>query len=227
MRWLTRFLTLTFGLPLLCMLGFAVLMVASVSVAAAQLPGWAQKPVIAWMMGVPQLTGSDAGVIDPSTSPAGVGVGWDGYVDPADTGPPSGIPLVGNVYITCDFHDPLYTSHTGVDLVLWPEQTFGAPIYTTLAGKVVWAGWNGPWGNLVVVENAGYQVWFAHLSQIDVADGEILGYGDVVGLVGSTGNSTGPHLHYGIKLQLEEGGQVWLDPLDYFGGDEYGWAICN
>jgi murein DD-endopeptidase MepM/ murein hydrolase activator NlpD len=155
-----------------------------------------------------------------------VGVGWDGYVDPADTGPPSGIPLVGNVYITCDFHDPLYTSHTGVDLVLWPETTFGAPIYTTMAGKVVWAGWNGPWGNLVVVENGGYQVWFAHLSEIHVLEGDNVASDEIVGLVGSTGNSTGPHLHYGIKMKVNDG-QVWLDPLDYFGGDEYGWAVCG
>ena len=96
-----------------------------------------------------------------------------------------------------------------------------------MAGRVVWAGPNGPWGNLVVVENGSYQIWFAHLSQVDVFTGEILDYGDVVGLVGSTGNSTGPHLHYGIKQRTEDGGQVWLDPLGYFGGDKYAWAICD
>ena len=225
MRWLTRFLGFTFGLPLLCAFAFAALFVASVGVAAEQLPAWAQKPVAGWLLGQPQLIGSEAGFGDPSSSPAGIGVGWDGYAD-ADAAPPNGLPLAGNVYITCGFHDPAYTSHTGVDLVLWPEQTLGAPVYTTMAGKVVWAGWNGPWGNLVVVENAGYQVWFAHLVEIDVLAGQILAQGDVVGSVGSTGNSTGPHLHYGIKLQTEGGGQVWLDPVGYFGGAEYGYAVC-
>jgi murein DD-endopeptidase MepM/ murein hydrolase activator NlpD len=208
------------------MFGFIVLIVAMIGLAAAQLPGWAQKPVIAWMMGVEQLTGSDAGVIDPGTSPAGYGVGWDGYVDPSNISPPIGIPLKGNVYITCDFHDPQYTSHSGVDVVLWPEATLGAPVYTTMVGKVIYAGFNGPWGNLVVIENNGYQVWFAHLSEIWVFEGEIAASGAIVGLVGSTGNSTGPHLHYGIKKQTE-GGQVWLDPLDFFGGEAYGWAVCE
>ena len=70
----------------------------------------------------------------------------------------------------------------------------GTPVHTTMAGKVVWAGPNGPWGNLVVVENNGYQVWFAHLSVISVSVGDILEYGDVVGLSGNTGNSTGYRL---------------------------------
>ena len=72
---------------------------------------------------------------------------------------------------------------------------------------MVWAGANGPWGNLVVVENGGYQVWLAHLS-FRVSLGEILSYGDVVGLSGNTGNSTGAHLHYGIKQNT--GGQLCL-----------------
>jgi hypothetical protein len=95
----------------------------------------------------------------------------------------------------------------------------GTPIHTTIAGKVVWAGSNGPWGNLVVVENNGYQVWLAHLSSIQVSEGEILNYGDVVGLSGNTGNSTGAHLHYGIAKDRRKS-YVWLNP-NFFTEDVY------
>ncbi|MBK7454334.1 MAG: M23 family metallopeptidase [Anaerolineales bacterium] len=87
------------------------------------------------------------------------------------------------------------TSHSRVDLPV----NEGTPIYTTIARPVVWAAENGPWGNLVVVENDGYQVWLAHLSSIEVSEGDILEYGGLIGLSGNTGNSTGGHLHYGIK----------------------------
>jgi murein DD-endopeptidase MepM/ murein hydrolase activator NlpD len=85
----------------------------------------------------------------------------------------------------------------------------------------VWAGSNGPWGNLVVVENNGYQVWLAHLSNVQVVEGQILNYGDVVGLSGNTGNSTGAHLHYGIRQKTGEQSAVWLNPQNYFTVDEY------
>jgi murein DD-endopeptidase MepM/ murein hydrolase activator NlpD len=90
---------------------------------------------------------------------------------------------------------------------------------------VVWAGENGPWGNLVVVENNGFQTYYAHLSQISVAEGQVLARGESVGLSGTTGNSTGPHLHYGIKKKTETG-QVWLDPIDFFAGAEYTKVPC-
>ena len=224
MRWFTRFLTLIFGLPLLCVVVYVGVYVAAVSVAAEQLPGWAQGPVWAWLLGAEQMTGSDAGS-GVSSSPAGVGVGWVGYFGPG-AGLPSGIPISGGVYITCDFHDANYTDHSGVDLVLWPEATLGVPVSATMNGKVFWAGWNGPWGNLVGIENDGVQIWLAHLDTIAVVEGQIVSSGEVVGTVGSTGNSTGPHLHYGIKLQTEDG-QIWLDPLDYFGSDDYDWATCD
>jgi murein DD-endopeptidase MepM/ murein hydrolase activator NlpD len=96
----------------------------------------------------------------------------------------------------------------------------GTPIYTTIAGQVVWAAENGPWGHLVVVENDGYQVWLAHLSSIEVSEGDILEYGGLIGLSGNTGNSTGGHLHYGIKHRTEAGSFVWLDPRAYFTEDE-------
>ena len=69
--------------------------------------------------------------------------------------------------------------------------------------------------------NNGYQVWLAHLSSIQVSEGDILNYGDVVGLSGNTGNSTGAHLHYGIKHMTEAGSHVWLNPQLFFTDDEF------
>ena len=91
----------------------------------------------------------------------------------------------------------------------------------------MWAGSNGPWGNLVVVENNGYQVWLAHLSSVQVVEGQILNYGDVVGLSGNTGNSTGAHLHYGIRQKTGEQSAVWLNPQNFFSENEYIYIGCS
>jgi murein DD-endopeptidase MepM/ murein hydrolase activator NlpD len=64
-------------------------------------------------------------------------------------------------------------------------------------------------------------VWLAHLSNVQVVEGQILNYGDVVGLSGNTGNSTGAHLHYGIRQKTGEKSAVWLNPQNYFTVDEY------
>jgi murein DD-endopeptidase MepM/ murein hydrolase activator NlpD len=82
---------------------------------------------------------------------------------------------------------------------------FGIPVGTdvqaTMDGKVVYAGWNTEgYGNLVIVENGPYRTFFAHLSQIPVNVGDQIRKGDVVGLSGNTGNSTGPHVHYEVRL---------------------------
>ena len=119
-------------------------------------------------------------------------------------------------------HDPNYPSHTGVDFPV----VEGVAVLTTMAGKVVWADYNGPWGYLVVVENNGIQTYYAHLRQITVAEGQILTLGDSVGESGTTGNSTGPHLHYGIK-QKTETGYVWLNPIDFFDGSAYTKVVCK
>ncbi|MCK6585779.1 MAG: M23 family metallopeptidase, partial [Anaerolineales bacterium] len=166
-----------------------------------QLPSWAQPAVEQWLFDVPQYSEtSDNGSYTDDSAPAGLSaVLWNGYIGPESD--IYGLPLVGPIQhwsiwydkplLGCTFHDPHYQSHTGDDFPV----NEGTPVHTTMGGKVVWAGSNGPWGNLVVIENNGYQVWLAHLSSIQVAQGNILHYGDVVGLSGNTGNSTGAHLH--------------------------------
>jgi murein DD-endopeptidase MepM/ murein hydrolase activator NlpD len=220
MRALFYSLLAALGAPLLCGALFVILLSTFVGLTIPQLPSWAQGGMTEWLLGKPQPRGSETW--DNGTSLAGVGVGWDGHVDPRDPAPPRGLPLGGTVYLGCLFHDPNYTSHTGVDF----PAVRGTPVYTTMAGKVVWAELNGPWGNLVVVENNGHQIYLAHLDTFAVIQGQILQYGDTVGAVGSTGNSTGYHLHYGIKRQTD-GGQVWLDPVSTFGNAEYLKVACK
>jgi murein DD-endopeptidase MepM/ murein hydrolase activator NlpD len=83
--------------------------------------------------------------------------------------------------------------HSGIDL----ESPPGAPAYATAAGTVTAAEWNGGYGLMVEIQHDhGYATRYAHLSRIAVKQGQDIKAGDVVGFVGSTGRSTGPHLHY-------------------------------
>ncbi len=213
--------------PMLCGAAFVVAYVTLVALTIPQLPTWAQPGVYQWLMDIPQ--DSEYGIEEGSgfgdSTPAGVGVGWHDYSD--GTGDVFGLPLVGPVYhwgnlkekpvLGCIFHDSNYTSHTGVDFPV----AEGTPVHTTMSGQVVFAGWNGPWGNLVVIQNGDYQIWLAHFSAITVQVDDILEHGDVVGLSGNTGNSTGPHVHYGIKHRTEAGSFAWLNPHLFFDEDLY------
>ncbi len=111
---------------------------------------------------------------------------------------PSGLPVQG--VITAGFHDPAYRAqfgreHEGIDIGV----PIGTPVQTTLAGRVVWSGERGAWGQVVAVENGEWLVIFAHLSQVLVKENEIVSVGEIVGLSGSSGNSTGPHVHYEVR----------------------------
>lgn len=86
--------------------------------------------------------------------------------------------------------------HTGLDI----GAATGTPAQTPEAGTVSFAGWNGGYGNYVVVDHGnGLQTAYAHLSEIHVSKGQTVAAGTTVGEVGSTGNSTGPHLHFEVK----------------------------
>jgi peptidoglycan hydrolase-like protein with peptidoglycan-binding domain len=87
--------------------------------------------------------------------------------------------------------------HTGVDF----PQPMGAPVGAAGVGVVGFAGWNsGGYGNLVVVKHRlGYETWYAHLSQIAVGVGQAVAGGSRIGYIGSTGYSTGPHLHFEVR----------------------------
>lgn len=87
--------------------------------------------------------------------------------------------------------------HAGLDFPV-PR---GTPIRASAAGTVIFAGYNsGGYGNLVVVQHPhGYTTWYAHMSRVLSSVGQNVAAGTRLGLVGSTGNSTGPHLHFEIR----------------------------
>ena len=89
--------------------------------------------------------------------------------------------------------------HSGLDLLA----AAGTPVRAAGAGTVTFAGWNaGGYGNLVVIDHAnGVSSWYAHLSRIDVTSGAAVTTATQVGLVGATGNATGPHLHFEVRLR--------------------------
>jgi murein DD-endopeptidase MepM/ murein hydrolase activator NlpD len=86
--------------------------------------------------------------------------------------------------------------HTGVDIAA----ARGSPVRAAFGGMVLYAGWFGGYGKLIVIDHGdGYSTLYGHLSAIDVAVGDQITRGQVVGRVGSTGYSTGPHLHFEIR----------------------------
>ncbi len=113
------------------------------------------------------------------------------FTNQASKPEPSGRPVAGGV-LTQEFHP----GHTGIDIAV----PTGTEVKSTMDGKVIYAGWNNQgYGNLVIVENGAYRTYYAHLSSIPVSVGDKVKAGTTIGLSGSTGNSTGPHLHYEIR----------------------------
>ncbi|WP_093797766.1 LysM peptidoglycan-binding domain-containing M23 family metallopeptidase [Streptomyces sp. Wb2n-11] len=103
--------------------------------------------------------------------------------------------------------------HTGVDFAA----ASGTPVKAVGAGTVVSAGWSGSYGNEVVIKHDdGRYSQYAHLSSLSVSSGQSVGGGTQIGLSGSTGNSTGPHLHFEIRTGPSYGSDV--DPLAYLRG---------
>ena len=87
--------------------------------------------------------------------------------------------------------------HAGVDI----GASSGTPVACAGNGTVISAGWNGGYGNCVIVDiGNGLSAVYAHLSAINVSSGETVAAGQTVGAVGSTGDSTGSHLHYEVRL---------------------------
>jgi len=89
------------------------------------------------------------------------------------------------------------TNHWGIDI----SGNTGEAVYATDAGVVVYAGWNNyGYGNMIMIDHgSGFQSLYAHLSALNVVCGQSVGQGDVIGAIGSTGNSSGSHLHFEIR----------------------------
>ena len=97
--------------------------------------------------------------------------------------------------------------HEGIDI----SAALGTPIWAAAAGTVIHAGWLGGYGNLVVLDHGnGLATAYAHASAILVGLGQQVAQGETIALVGSTGNSSGPHLHFEVRVN-----GVAVDPLLY------------
>ncbi len=92
---------------------------------------------------------------------------------------------------------------------------YGTEVYATGSGKVIKSGWDGGFGNCIVIDHEyGYQSTYGHLSNMKVTAGMNIKRGDLIGLTGSTGTSSGPHLHYQIDLYGQH-----KNPLYFFNDD--------
>ncbi len=120
---------------------------------------------------------------------------------PSSTSPLAGTgtfirPISGG-YVSCAFGG--YRGHTGTDLTM--SGAYGKPAYASAAGTVIYAGWSGGYGKVVKIKHSnGYETWYAHLSSINVSVGTTVYQGQQIGRIGSTGNSSGPHLHFEMRI---------------------------
>ena len=183
------------------------------------------------MRGVITDLGLDMAQLEAATPRAGMGGPFVPVKLPADAGPferqlsrinitraqmerlnrtlalvPYRKPVVGEVEFTSGFgvrSDPFLgrpAMHTGLDF----RAATGDPVRATGNGKVVSAGWAGGYGRMVEIDHGnGLSTRYGHLSEIGVKVGEPIKIGQVIGEVGSTGRSTGPHLHYETRIDGE------------------------
>jgi murein DD-endopeptidase MepM/ murein hydrolase activator NlpD len=180
------------------------------------------------MRGVINDLGLDMGQLEAATPRSGVGGPFVPVKLPADAGPferqlqrinfsrvqmqrlnatlalvPYRKPVIGEVEFTSGFgvrNDPFLgrpAMHTGLDL----RAATGDPVRVTANGKVVSSGWAGGYGRMVEIDHGnGLSTRYGHLSEINVKVGDVVKIGQVIGAVGSTGRSTGPHLHYETRI---------------------------
>lgn len=107
--------------------------------------------------------------------------------------------------------DPIYKTtkfHSGMDF----SANIGTPVYATGDGRVIKVGWESGYGKIIKIDHGfGYVTWYAHLNNYKVRVGQRVVRGEVIGEVGNTGKSTGPHLHYEVHVK----GKV-VNPVNYY-----------
>ena len=106
-----------------------------------------------------------------------------------------------------NFTQYFWYGHPGLDIAL----AEGSAVFASDTGTVTYAGWNTyGYGNLIVVNHGnGYETLYAHLSGINVVPGQIVYQGNVIGASGNTGNSSGPHIHFEIRLNNNRDNPCW------------------
>jgi murein DD-endopeptidase MepM/ murein hydrolase activator NlpD len=131
-----------------------------------------------------------------------------------DTGGGAGSP-VGSVRLSWPLAGPITSGfgtrwgrhHDGIDLGVPTGRSIGA----AAPGRVTYAGWMSGYGNCVIIDHGGgVSTLYGHQSRIKVHVGQVVSRGEVIGLVGSTGHSTGPHLHFEVRI-----GGTARNPISY------------
>ena len=135
----------------------------------------------------------------PRNNPAVASILGPGYCGPITYGAVGGGTFVwpSTAHYLSGFHFDPSINHFGID----EAGSLGSPIYATDAGVIVYAGVNNwGYGNTIVIDHGnGWQSLYGHLSVINVGCGQSVDQGETIGLMGSTGNSTGPHLHFELR----------------------------
>ncbi len=207
-------ITLAVLLPTVCLCSlYFIFLAAGTAILADSMPAWAQDEAWGWVLGTPQPTGKDPDLPGGSSFRSGAYY-WavEGYAGPASF--TCAMPVEGPARMSSCFGDTEGRggrAHTGIDWATNHEQ--GRLVWTPYGGKVTYAGWNYYLGWTVVIENDGWQVILGHMccgpsgkgnaptgsSSISVVGGDVIGAGAVVGKSGTTGSSTGPHLHFEVR----------------------------
>ena len=159
-----------------------------------------KRDFVTWS--APRITREDPGVARD------IGPGACGTITDGAVGAGAFIWPSGNHYLSGYDYAP-NTNHYGIDI----DGDEGDPIWASDHGVVVYAGWNNfGYGNIVVIDHGnGWQTFYAHFSTIAVACGQSVFQGSTIGAMGSTGKSSGPHLHY--EMMHDEYGKV--NPWDF------------
>ena len=110
--------------------------------------------------------------------------------------------------VSRNFTQYFWVGHPGIDVAA----VEGSAVFAADTGTVTFAGWNiYGYGNLIVVNHGnGFETFYAHLSGINVVPGQIVYQGNVIGATGNTGNSSGPHIHFEVRWNANQG-----DPCGY------------
>jgi murein DD-endopeptidase MepM/ murein hydrolase activator NlpD len=129
---------------------------------------------------------------------SGGAVGYGAYIYPT------------NKHYLSGFDYSEKTNHRGIDLA----GNEGEAVYASDAGVIVYAGWNNyGYGNMIMIDHGnGFQSLYAHLSALNVGCGQSVGQGEVIGAVGSTGHSSGPHLHFELMAGAKVNPWSYLPP---------------
>ena len=132
----------------------------------------------------------------PATYVAGLDSSSTGFIWPVDWGYFNG--SIGS-----------YWGHTGMDIA----GNYRAPVRASRSGTVVRSAWYGPYGKHVIIDHGGgLTTLYAHMSELYVSVGQYVVQGEMIGLVGRTGNVTGAHLHFEVRVN-----GVYMDPIKYIG----------